>query len=92
LYYTLDKEAFKTTSALHAHFYGFKENSNNKVPKGDPPPQCMVDKDWLECTGHHAILMNTNTQPFDLSLLEIRDTELSKEDLGALADLDEWEY
>ncbi|KIM79982.1 hypothetical protein PILCRDRAFT_9873 [Piloderma croceum F 1598] len=41
LYYALDKEAFKSTTALHARFHGFKENASDKVPKGDAPLQCM---------------------------------------------------
>jgi hypothetical protein len=90
LYYALDKEAFKTTTALHARFHGFKENTSDKVPKGDPPPKCMVDEDWIERTGHQTMLMNTDVQPFDLDELMILDNELGKDDVRALTEWDGW--
>lgn len=92
MYYALDKEAFKSTTALHARFHGFKENASDKVPKGNAPPQCMVDKTWMERTKHQTMLLNTDTQSFDLNLLKIEDSELGKDDLRALEAWESWEF
>jgi hypothetical protein len=91
LYYALDKEVFKSTTALHARFHGFKENASDKVPKGDAPPQCMVDKAWMERTRHQTMLLNTDTQSFDLNLLKIENSELGN-DLRALEAWESWEF